>query len=143
VWILDTDHISLFQRGHPQVVARVSQIPAAQLAIAIVTAEELIRGWLAVIRRAKTVAELGRGYTHFGQTLPFINTIQVVNFDPDSELMYQELRARRLKVGSQDLRIAAIALAAQAIVVTRNHRDFAQVSGLVLEDWALASDGED
>ncbi|WP_072621293.1 type II toxin-antitoxin system VapC family toxin [Spirulina major] len=138
LWILDTDHVSLFQRGHPQVVARVSQVPAVQLAIAIVTAEELIRGWLAVIRRAKTVSELGQGYTQFGQTLRFINTIQVVNFDPSSEQIYQELQSRKLGIGTQDLRIAAIAVAAEAIVVTRNQKDFAKVSDLVLADWTVA-----
>jgi tRNA(fMet)-specific endonuclease VapC len=34
-----------------------------------------------------------------------------------------------------DLKIAAIALVQQAVVLTRNQRDFAKIVGLQIEDW--------
>jgi tRNA(fMet)-specific endonuclease VapC len=38
-----------------------------------------------------------------------------------------------------DIRIAAIALSVNGIVVTRNHKDFAKVPNLKIEDWTIAS----
>lgn len=50
---------------------------------------------------------------------------------------FRELKALRLNVGPNDLRIAAIALGYGAMVVTRNMRDFERIPGLRCEDWSV------
>ena len=48
---------------------------------------------------------------------------------------YEQLRSMRLRIGTMDLRIAAITLAYGATLVTRNVQDFQRIPGLVIEDW--------
>jgi tRNA(fMet)-specific endonuclease VapC len=47
------------------------------------------------------------------------------------------LRSLRLNIGRMDSRLAALALDAKLIVVTRNTRDFGRVPGLQTEDWTV------
>jgi tRNA(fMet)-specific endonuclease VapC len=58
LFILDTDHVSLFQRSHPRVVAHALAVPPQSLAVTVVTVEEQMRGWLNAIRRASSMTEL-------------------------------------------------------------------------------------
>jgi tRNA(fMet)-specific endonuclease VapC len=40
LWILDTDHVSLFQTGHPLVARKIQSIDPTAIAVTIVTVEE-------------------------------------------------------------------------------------------------------
>lgn len=48
--------------------------------------------------------------------------------------MRQEKKLK--KIGRADLLIASIALAERALLVTRNLKDFKQIPGLHVENWA-------
>ncbi len=52
MYVLDSDHLSLHQRGHQPLKTHLFQVPAEQIAITIISVEELTRGRLAQIRRA-------------------------------------------------------------------------------------------
>lgn len=137
MWILDTDHFSLLQRGNLTIVKRLSKINASQIAITIITAKEQMRGRLDVIRRSKTSNELVLSYQRLRELLEDLNTINVLNFTAEASALFDELKHQKIRTGSQDLKIAAIALAVKGIVVTRNRRDFEKVPGLVWEDWTI------
>lgn len=49
------------------------------------------------------------------------------------------LRRLRIRIGTMDLRIASIALAHGAKLLTRNSVDFAKVPELTIEDWTRHS----
>ncbi|NJM47130.1 MAG: type II toxin-antitoxin system VapC family toxin [Alkalinema sp. RU_4_3] len=137
LWILDTDHISLWQRQHTPLLTKLDEIGVENIAITVITVEEQFRGRLDMVRRANSEASRLSAYGWIRETTLFLGQIsQVLAWSPEAERIHGELKQRRVRIGAQDLRIAAIALACGGTVVTRNRRDFGQVPGLVIEDWS-------
>ena len=137
MFILDTDHISLFLRHHPHVAPRVLAPPPLELATTIVTVEEQLRGQLERVRRARTDEEVVRAYQNLLATVLYFRTIIVIGFDEQTQVIFQSLRAQRVRIGTQDLRIAAVTLRPGATLVTRNREDFVAIPSLQTEDWSL------
>jgi tRNA(fMet)-specific endonuclease VapC len=61
-------------------------------------------------------------------------TFVLLPFDVPSATIYDRLLAQNLRVGTMDLRLAAIALSRNLTVLTRNLRDFGRVPALKIED---------
>ena len=138
LYVLDTDHISLQQRGHPVVVQRLRALGQTDsAAVALITVEEQIRGRLEIVRRHGASPLQVSAYAALQQTLRYFSTWQVLDFTQTAFDRFVALRQQRIRIGSQDLRIAAIALTSGAILVTRNTRDFAQVPDLIIQDWSV------
>jgi tRNA(fMet)-specific endonuclease VapC len=136
-YLLDTDHVSLHERGHPPLLTRIAALPSDVIAVSVVTVEERLRGRLAILARRSMGAARVHAYAKLLETVRLFNAIPVVPFDSACEQRFQDLRSRRPRVGSHDLSIAATALVRNMTVVIRNRRDFGQVPGLTIEDWSL------
>jgi tRNA(fMet)-specific endonuclease VapC len=136
--ILDTDHVSLLERQQPAIVQRYKKYPVETTAITIITWEEQMRGRLNVIRQATSSDQRVLAYTRLLSTIRFLQDFRIINFDAMADNYYRELQRQKIRVGTQDLRIASIALSCSAVVVTRNHKDFGKVPNLMLEDWTVA-----
>jgi tRNA(fMet)-specific endonuclease VapC len=137
-YILDTDHVTLFQYNHPQIAQRARAVGSSNIFITTVTLEEQLRGRLAGISRCATKPELlAVAYENLRRTQLYFCSVNLLNFDDAAYNCYQSLRQQQIRIGTQDLRIAAIALANQATIVTRNQQDFSKVPGLLLEDWTI------
>lgn len=137
LYILDTDCLTLFQHQYPSVVQRVRVTSSQDLAVTIVSLEEQMYGRLNAIRRAKLPEKLVSAYSKLKYTWYFFTTINLLDFTPASHACYADLVRQKIRIGTQDLRIAAIALSVNGIIVTRNQRDFGKVPGLIWEDWTL------
>jgi tRNA(fMet)-specific endonuclease VapC len=135
-FLLDTDHVSLDQRGHPLVRTRVQAAGSAQVAVSIITVEGQMRGWLAAIRAATTPEARATAYQRLRMAVEYFASVAVVDYTVQVEALVSDLRKQGIRIGTQDLRIAAIAMVHGTTLVTRNARDFAQVPGLVIEDWS-------
>ena len=116
-FLFETDRLTLFEHGHPPLQQRLAGLAPGAVGLTIVTIEESLRGRLAALARAPEVQH----------GLPATA----------AEIELQRLLALRLPIGRQDLKIAAIALARDLTVVSRNHRDFGRIPGLKLQDWSV------
>lgn len=138
-WILDTDHVSLALQGHSRITARIQQSDL-EVATTVITAQELFNGWVVRINDPKYMKDIVELYERFLKTLNFLKEIQILSFDQAANHQYKQLlldRSLRKKRLQQDIKIAAIALSTDAILVTRNQRDFALVPNLRLENWTI------
>jgi tRNA(fMet)-specific endonuclease VapC len=136
-YVLDTDHLSLLQRSHSAVIGHLSAIPASEIAITIVTAEEQPRGWLAVIRQHHASTRQLWTYRGLREALSSFTRFTILDFDQPAYDRYTALRQSHPRLGTQDLRIAAITSSIGATLVTRNYRDFSQLPNLTLADWTI------
>ena len=143
LWVLDTDSLSLLERGNPRIQERLQQVNADSVAISIVTAEEKMKGRLAAINGLSGIERIDRLALAYRALQSSIEDLQALPILPFSELAtdrYRDLLQQKIRVGSHDLRIAAIVLSAEGILVTRNCRDFERVPGLRIDDWSLNLD---
>ena len=139
-YILDTDHLSIADRDTVEGVnlgRRLSAVPPEEVAVTVVTYEEQMRGWLAYIARAHTTEQQVQAYRRLRVHIERFRRIPLVDFDEQAAAAFERLRQARLRVGTMDLKIAAIAVANNATLLSSNLTDFARVPGLRVEDWTL------
>jgi len=136
-YVLDTDHVTYHFRGHPQVRQKLTLTPPDEIATTTITAEEQLRGRLAQIKKASTTDALATAHRRFRQAIYDLAKLNILEFDSAAIAVFVDLKRQFPQAGSQDLRIAAIALANNATVATRNRADFGQIPGLTIEDWTV------
>ncbi|HEX5104141.1 MAG TPA: type II toxin-antitoxin system VapC family toxin [Pirellulaceae bacterium] len=139
--LLDTDHLVFFLRTSSSEANRLRdrlRHEPDDPRIAIVSAEEIFRGWLSEIRRKSDVAKQISPYHEFQRAIATLANWQILPWDAQAVSQFKALKQTKIRVGTMDLKIASIALAHGATLLTRNTADFERVPGLQIEDW-LAS----
>ena len=136
LFVLDSDTVSLLEKGHATVLARIASHPASDISVPVIVVEEALSGWYSMIRKAKTPRQLALGYDELANTVSVLSGIRILRFSETAIARFHDLLKAKLNVRANDLRIAAIALEHNATIVTRNVRDFKVVPGLTFEDWS-------
>ena len=72
-----------------------------------------------------------RGYERLYETLRFYNSVALVLYDAVAAARFDDMRRQGIRIGTQDLQIAAIVLTQGTTLLTRNTRDFSQIPGLI------------
>ena len=137
--LLDTNHLTVLKysenKHHKSLVARMNSSADQDFAVPIVVVEEQLRGWLAVIHRASDSLRQIAAYDRLADLIAFFAEWKIVRFDDAAAQHFERLRLEGIRLGSMDLRIASIALANEATLITANFADFLRVPGLKQENW--------
>lgn len=135
--ILDTNHYSeIERRSRPgQLLEERLRAAEDEAFITIITPEEVLKGWMAVLQPHRHQDHGVRAYADFHHSLDGFRDWFILPWSEDSAAIYARLKGSRLHVGTKDLCIASIALEYEATILTRNIADFAKVPGLKVENW--------
>jgi tRNA(fMet)-specific endonuclease VapC len=136
--LLDSDHVSVLKYPHSGRATRlVERLSASgeRIGTTVITVEEQMRGWLAAIAKERLPARQVRAYRELADLFTFFASYSIAAFDDHSATRFEELRQQKLRVGTMDLKIAAIALTSGALLLTANRQDFEKVPGLRFENW--------
>lgn len=140
LYVMDTDHLSLFQRSHSRVVSRVVEARKRtfdDLSTTVVSLQEQFEGRLAQIHSARDSKKLELAYKQLKGSFALFADLNVLDYDAVVDTYFREFRKAGIRIGTQDLRIASIVLSNEGILLTRNLRDFEKVPGLTIQDWSL------
>lgn len=129
--VLDSNTISYYLRGDPQVVPRLQALRPADVGVPAIVAYELRYG---LLRLAPDAAA-----PRLAALTQLLRPMQSLPFDGECAFHAAQIRAALeaagTPIGPHDTLIAATALRHQATLVTRNVREFARVPGLRWVNW--------
>jgi tRNA(fMet)-specific endonuclease VapC len=131
MYLLDTNIVSYWMRGHRPLLERIKGYSPKDLSIAAITLAEIYYGIEKSPARKK---ERRTKIEHIRAIL------EIYLFDQAAAAKYGIIRAQLEKKGlvisERDLQIASIAMANGLCVITHNVREFNRVEKLKVEDWA-------
>ena len=137
--ILDTDHLSALEyRAVPSAFAlqaRLESLSPDEVATTAISVEEQMRGWLGLIRRYADVHSQVPAYDRLTRLFDFFAQWQILPFDEAAANQFTRLRRQGIRIGTMDLKIAAIVVVRGGTLLSGNSRDFDQVPGVHVEDW--------
>jgi tRNA(fMet)-specific endonuclease VapC len=136
--ILDTDIVSLLHAGNPRITGRVDQTRESEdIAITIITRVEVLRGRIEYLLKADTSAQFLKARRLLLVSEERLDELPLLFLNEAALERFAALRQAKgtRSIGRSDLLIAAIALALDASVATRNMKHFSKVPMLRLVNW--------
>lgn len=129
MYLLDTNTLIYFFKGQGRVAERLLSMAPSAIGVPAPVLYELEYGIARSTQAEKRRAQLDQ----------FLRSTLLIVFDEAAAraagVTRAALESKGLPIGPQDILIAGIALAQDAILVTHNTREFARIPGLRLEDW--------
>ena len=103
------------------------------VAATIISFEEQSRGWLSYINSRRQVADQVDAYLRLQRMIERFGRMDVLPFNERAAADFSVLRKSNRRIGTMDLKIAATAIAHDALLLSGNARDFTDLPGLRFE----------
>ena len=138
--ILDSNHVDVIMFEYPRCDNLLRRINAARehtVHTTIITVQENLEGWLSKVNgRQLTPARQVPYYDNICKLILFFGKWDVLPFNEAAAVEFTWLQSLRLgPIGTNDLKIAAIANCHNAIILTRNTKDFRRTTLMPTQDW--------
>lgn len=131
IYMLDTNILIYLMKNRPFAVAeRVGQLlPQDQLVMSFVTYAELLKGANGSANPQKALEKINQITQRISVLYPTEKICEHYG------VWSHTLKQQGTPIGSNDLWIACHALAANAVLVTHNVKEFQRIEGLNWQDW--------
>jgi predicted nucleic acid-binding protein len=107
-------------------------------ALPCVVLEEALRGWIEQAhrdRQKRSESRLAESLKRLEELHVLVRALPILDYNPSAQALFSEFSAGRGNRNRNDLRIAAIFIAHDVPLLTRNVRDFDDLRRLNLETW--------
>ncbi len=138
LFIIDTNILTHLQEGDSEISRRVRPFSAGELGISIISVEEDLGGWYTLLRKSHIAHKpdrKARVYAKFTKSINLMKLFKVYSYTEKAMGRYKELSQAGYNISGNDLRIAAIAMEFELVLVTRNTQHFHRIDGLDIEVW--------
>ncbi len=132
---VDSNSLSAWMEGEGAIQ---SQLPGSVPALPAPVLQEACYGWILAILKAEQRSRedlIGRYLQWLAELVEFSQPLTILRYTDQAQALYRSLTPGRGNRGRNDLRIAAVCLAHNAPLLTRNVGDFQDIPGLELRTW--------
>ena len=140
--VFDTDIVTLLTYGKTdKLKARIETVPDDEvLAVTVITLMQILGPRYDSIHKAANADEMRRAIEGFRSSKEVLDGFRVLYHTDDSYRRFEELtkakKGKKKKKDRADMMIASIVLVNDALLVTRNVKDYEGIAGLRVENWA-------
>lgn len=134
MYLIDTNILSYGIKGNKEVVNKFAKTDPVLIYTCSIVQAEIYYGLENHPNKLK-VGQIRQKYDGF------FGEVKIVHFDSRSATIYGQIKYFLKQLGriveDMDIMIASVAITHNLILVTNNTRHFADIPGLVMEDWSV------
>ena len=111
--VLDTDRLRCLEWGSTEssvLRERLGESVDQNVVVSIISYEEQVRGWMALLAKIHYVPEQVHAYSRLRRFVELQCSVPLLNFTEVAAQQFQALRQMKIRIGTMDLKIAASCL---------------------------------